>query len=186
MAWKPKTVVGKILKGVTIGAGAVGAGALLIGTAGAAIPAIGGVITAGKGIVGKVLQSSMKTVDAVSTKAADLVSGITKDQRALVAAEKDEADALSQKVTTVEKLIKAGSTVEKAASAVGLPLSSLAGMFGLAGAGVAAGVAASGYDDAATYAAGTVPITGTANSKMLTYGALGIAALFILPKILKR
>jgi len=183
MAWKPKTIGGKILKGLTIGVGVAAAAAAVVGTAGAAIPAIGGAITATSGVVGAVLKTSMKTADAVGVKAADLVSGITKEQRDLVKEQKDEAKDAAQKVTTIEKLIKAGSTVKDAAAKVGVSVASLAGMFGIPTTGQ---VETTGTE--ASLAAGTVPVTTmTADKKqLLTYGAIGLAVLFLLPKILKR
>lgn len=188
MAWRPKTVIGKILKGAVIGVGVVGAAALAIGTAGATIPAIGGVITAAGGVAGKVLQKSMKTVDAVGSAATDLVSGITKEQRQLVAAQKDETKAEMEKLTAIQKLINAGSTVEKAAASVGVSLSSLAGSFGIPSAGdvAATQLVASQQQVQQSSMIGTggdVMAWLKANPVIAAVG--GIALIFILPKLLK-
>jgi uncharacterized protein YoxC len=183
MAWKPKTIAGKILKGLAIGVGVAAAGALVVGTAGAAIPAIGGVITASKGVVGTVLKSTMNTVDAVGTKAADLVSGITKEQRDLVQEQRDETKEYEQKLTTIEKLVKAGATVQSAASQVGVSLSSLAGLFGLP----SVGDLNTGQQSADLNAGNPNPSEywSSDKRKMLTYAGIGIAALFFLPKLFK-
>jgi hypothetical protein len=179
MAWRPKTVAGKILKGLTIGVGVAAAGLLVVGTAGAVSPAIGGAITAAGGVAGKVLKAAVKTVDFVGTKAADLVSPINEAQRALVKTQTEETKAEVEKLTAIDKLVKAGSTVEKAAAAVGVPLAALAGTFGIASAAEAA--AATTKAESLESAAVTV----TDNKKLLMYAGIGLAALFILPKLLK-
>ena len=132
MAWKPKTIFGKILKGAVIGVGAaaavVGAGAIIAGTGGGAAPAVVG---AGGGLLSKIFKGAKKTVDVVATKAADLVSGVTAEQRGIIHSQKDEQRADVQKLNAIDKLIKAGATVAEAASKIGVPLSELKGGFGI-------------------------------------------------------
>ncbi len=180
MAWRPKTVAGKILKGLTIGVGVAAAGLLVVGTAGAVSPAIGSTITAAGGVAGKVLKTAVKTVDAVATKAADIVSPINKEQRALVKSQVAETKAEVEKLTAIDKLVKAGATVEKAAAAVGVPLAALAGTFG---------VASAAQSDAAQVKAESLETAGVTvtpdNKKLLMYAGIGLAALFILPKLLR-
>ena len=180
MAWRPHTFFGKILKGAAIAVGVVGSAALVIGTAGATIPAIGGVITAAGGVAGKVLQGSMKTVDAIGTAATNMVSGVTKEQRALIAAQKDESKAGAEKLTTINKLIQAGSTVENAASKVGVSLSSLAGYFGLPAATETA------YTPVDLQTVGTkFDLVDMVKKNPVMAGIGALALLFIVPKLLK-
>lgn len=142
MAWKPKTIAGKILKGFAIGTAAVGVavgGATLIAaTGGAATPAVAG----GVGLLGKLVSAGGKVVKtvggvvgkgvgAVASGAANLVSGISAEQREMVKEQKAEAKEETQKITTIEKLIKAGASVTEAAAKVGVPLSDLKGLFGI-------------------------------------------------------
>lgn len=121
-----KTILGKILGGAAkvvlpvVGA-VTGIGAIsgiIKGTG-----AIAGIVTAGKAVI--------KTVDTVATGAANLVSGITAEQRKMIQEEKAETKVDTQNLTTIERLIKAGASVEEAASKVGVPLSALKGLFGV-------------------------------------------------------
>lgn len=127
-----KTIAGRILKGVGIGvasaAAAVGVGAIIAGTGGAAAPAV---VTASGGLLSKVFKGAKKTVNAVVTKTADLISGVSAEQREIIKEQKDEQRADVQKLNAIDKMIKAGATVEEAASKIGVPLSELKGLFGI-------------------------------------------------------
>jgi len=137
MAWKPKTIVGKILKGVVIGGGAalalasgVGAIAGVAGGTGLIAGALTGAKVVGK-VVSTVAKGAVKAGGAVARSATNIITGTTPDQRRLINEQKDETRAEAQKLEVVDKLIKAGATVSVAASKAGVPLSELAGMFGL-------------------------------------------------------
>jgi len=177
MAWKPKTVFGKILKGATIGVvaagAAVGGAALIAGTGGAAAPAV---VTAGGGLLSKVLKGTKKVVDVVGTKAKDLVSGVTADQRVLIQEQRQENRADVQKLNTIEKLVNLGSTVEAAAAKVGVPISELKGSFGIP--------SDADKQAAAVVTAAKEPVE-TGTKKYIMYAGLGLAALFLLPSLLK-
>jgi len=135
MAWKPKTIAGKILKGVAIGAAAVGGVAAIAATGGAAAPAgiglLGKIVSVGGKVVKTVAKTAIKGAGAVATSASNLVSGVTAQQRQLIQEQKSETREETQKLTTIEKLIRAGSTVPEAAAKVGVPLSELKGLFGI-------------------------------------------------------
>ena len=132
MAWKPKTIAGKILKGALIGVGAaataVGAAVIIGGSGGAAAPAV---VTGGGKLLSKIFKGAKKVVDVVGTKAKDLITGVTAEQRGIIHQQKDEQRADVQKLNAIDKLIKAGATVEEAASKIGVPLSALKGLFGI-------------------------------------------------------
>jgi hypothetical protein len=135
MAWKPKTIAGKILKGVAIAGAGVGAIAAIAATGGAAAPAVA---VAGKGLVGKLVGMTAKAVvqsgkgiSAVAKGAANLVSGITADQRAMVKEQKAETKTGLQVLKTVKKLMNAGATAKEAAAKVGIPLEELGGSLGI-------------------------------------------------------
>jgi hypothetical protein len=135
MAWKPKTIAGKILKGLTIGAAGVAGIAAIAATGGAAAPAVA---TAGKGLLGKLVGMTAKAavqtgkgVSAVAKGAANLVSGLTAEQREMVREQKAETKDNLQVLKTIEKLMGAGATVQEAAAKVGVPLDQLKGTFGV-------------------------------------------------------
>ncbi len=190
MAWKPKTIAGKILKGVVIGGAAIAGVGIAVATAGAAtgpLSSIGAaVLAAGKkiaGTAGKVVTGGIKVAGkvgaTVGSAAANVISGTTKEQRVLIRAQKDEQKADLQKLKTIEKLINAGATVKEAAAKAGVPLAELAGLFGLPSeADLLAKEAEEtkkGPDDVAAYD----------KKQLLTYAGLAVAALVILHKILK-
>lgn len=114
MAWKPKTLAGKILKGVVIGAAAVGTVAAVAATGGAAAPAGAGLmvklgvgaLTIGKGVV--------KGAKAVGKAAVNLTTGTSKVEREQIQQVKAEAKAAQDKIQQVERLVKAGASRAKA------------------------------------------------------------------------
>jgi len=123
MAWKPKTVAGKILKGALIAGGGVlglatGAGA--VGAVGGIAKGIGAVKGASKGIAGLV-----KVKDNLKEAAARLVTGNTKEQREILAEVRGEAKTSKQQLDFVEKLIAEGLSPEAARSRAGLTSSEL-------------------------------------------------------------
>lgn len=135
--WKPKTIVGKILKGVVsvglpVAAAVTGVGAVAGAISGTGV--IAGAVSAASKVSGVVkggVTATGRVIDKVSTAAGNLVTGVTKEQREMIKEQKAETAADLQKIKTVEKLINAGATVEEAASKAGVALSSLAGLFGL-------------------------------------------------------
>jgi len=135
--WKPKTIAGKILKGVVQVATPVAAIATGVGAIGGAISgagliggAISGIKTTAKVAAG-VVGVAKRTVSTVGSAAANLLTGQTQEQRKLVRDQKAQTRADMAKLETVDKLIKAGAKVEEAATKAGVPIGSLAGMFGL-------------------------------------------------------
>lgn len=135
MAWKPKTIAGKILKGVVIGAAGIAGITAIAATGGTAAPAVA---VAGKGLIGKLVGVTAKAVvqtgkgiSAVAKGAANIVSGITEEQRDMVKEQKAETKTGLQALKTIEKLMNAGATVEKAAAEVGVPMDQLKGSFGV-------------------------------------------------------
>jgi len=135
MAWKPKTIAGKILKGVVIGAAGVAAVTAIAATGGNAAPAVA---VAGKGLLGKLVGVTAKAVvqtgkgvSAVAKGAVNLVSGITAEQREMVKEQKAETKTGLQVLTTIKKLMNAGATVQEAAAKVGVSTDELKGSFGI-------------------------------------------------------
>lgn len=178
MAWKPKTKLGKILKGAVIGIGiagaAIGGAAILAGSGGAVAPAV---VSAGGGLFSKLFKGAKKVVDVVGTKAKDMVTGVTAQARELIKEQKKEARADMQDLTAIDKLVRAGATVEEAAAKMGVPLSALKGFFG---------IPTEGETEAELImTAAKEPEVVRKDNKMLIYAGLGLAGLFLLPKLLK-
>jgi len=135
MAWKPKTIAGKILKGVTIAGAGVGAIAAIAATGGAAAPAVA---VAGKGLLGKLVGMTAKAavqtgkgVSAVAKGAVNLVSGLTAEQREMVREQKAETRQGEQILLTIKKLMNAGATAQEAAAKIGVSTDELKGSFGI-------------------------------------------------------
>lgn len=136
MAWKPKTVLGKILKGAVT----IGGTALAIGTGVGAIAGVAkgaGLLAGALSGVKKVasiakggIRLTAKTVDTVGKTAANLVTGTTKEQRLLVREQKQETAAEMAKIKIAQKLIDAGATKESAIAKVGLTAGAVAGLLG--------------------------------------------------------
>lgn len=176
MAWKPKTIAGKILKGATIAGGSVLGLVAGTGIIGKAAGAAGGVIKniqAGKTIenkgttalstVGQTVTSGIrKVVDKVKESAVNLVSGITPEQRKMVKAQKEETRQYMDQLKTVDKLIRAGATPAEARARVGLDPEEL-----------------TEYDGEPVRTAGFGDIL---QNKNILYALAGIAALVLLSK----
>ena len=161
MAWKPKTIAGKILKGAVIGGGSLLGLAAGVGAVGGVVKGTGALAGIGKGIGG------IKTyVDKLGKGAVNLVTGTTAQQRTLINAQKDLTREGQQKLTLVEKLVRAGATVESARAQAGLDAPELVE-----------------YEGEKVKTAGVFDFL---QSKQGLYIGLGLAALFLLPKILKR
>lgn len=129
MAWKPKTIFGKIIKGaVTVGGSVLGlaAGGTVVGGVLKGVGAVVGAVT-GKGTTAlstagnSVLSGIKNVVDKVKESAVNLVSGVTAEHRDMIKAQKELTAAEMEKLKAVEKLVNAGSTVAAARAAVGLP-----------------------------------------------------------------
>lgn len=186
--WKPHTIAGKILKGVvSIGAPiaatvtGVGAVAGVIGGIGAA----SGVAKAAVGVA-KVVKAGVNTagraVSTVAEAAANLATGTNKEQRELIQEQKAEQKAELGKLNTIEKLINAGASVQDAASKVGVPLSQLAGLFGLPS---ESDKKTAQFAEQKSQVNNDIISAPMDNKKLLTYAGVGLVALFLLPKILK-
>jgi hypothetical protein len=187
--WKPHTIAGKILKGV-VAVGAPIAGAVTgVGAVAGMIGGIGAVSGIGKAAIGvakivnKGFTASGRVVSHVAEAAANIATGTNKDQRLLIREQKEEQDNDIGKLKTIEKLINAGSTVQNAASKVGVPLSQLAGLFGIPSDSDIKTAEFAEQKSQVNSEIGTVPMD---NKKLLTIAAIGIAGLFLLPKIFKR
>ena len=121
-----KTILGKILTGATkvmlpIAAAVTGVGAI----AGVAkgVGAVAGIKSAVSGVGGGVF----KGLDVVATKAADLVTGLSKEQRQILKAEKQEQAEAKDKLDFANKLIKAGADTAEAYSKAGIPITEASG-----------------------------------------------------------
>lgn len=188
--WKPKTKVGKVLKGVTIGATAVAAVATGVGAVAGAAGGVGLLAGAAKGLGTvvrgvKALGGGTKTVmSKISGGASKLLTGQSKEENEIIKQAKLEARTAAQSNTAVDKLMKLGVSENDARIKLGLPIlldtkTEDAGTDFLSK--MRAGLFGGGT-------AGTETGTGTAkmpDQKALIYGGLGLAALLFLPKLLK-
>lgn len=139
MAWKPKTVAGKILKGAVIAGGSVlglVTGVGIIGKTGSVIAksasaiktAVNSVSAADKAKgttvlskVGETITSGIRaTVDKVKDSAINLVAGTTAAQRDYIKSIKARSREEQEKLLAVEKAVNAGASVAEARAAVGL------------------------------------------------------------------
>jgi len=115
MAWKPKTIFGKIIKGAVVAGGSVLGLATGIGGIKGVVSGIGALKGASQGLGGLV-----KVVDKVKEGAANLVTGTTKEERAQVNEVKKATKAATDKLEQVQRLIDARATPEQARATVGL------------------------------------------------------------------
>lgn len=179
--WKPGTIAGKILKGAVIGVG--GAAALASGV-GAIAGAVGGagLLAGAAGGVGSVIKAvggGTKTVlSKVSASAAKLITGESKEERQILREVKADAKAAQNKAEFVQKLMKAGLSEKEARIKAGLPADS-----GPSLVYEEKTVSELLPEEAAEKIALDRP--GKINPGVI-YAGLGLAALFLLPKILKR
>lgn len=160
MAWKPKTVAGKILKGAVIAGGSVLGLATGFGAVGGVIKGVGALKGASTGIGGLT-----RVFDKVGESAVNLVSGTTKETRKIIQEVKDKTKAELQKMQLVDKLVKAGATVQEAKAKAGIADAELTEYQGKP-------VQSMSFGDYFK------------NPAILA--AAGIVAFFILPKLLKR
>lgn len=184
--WKPKTKVGKVLKGVTIGATAVAAVATGVGAVAGAAGGVGLFAGAAKGL-GTVVRGvkgfggGTKTVlSKISGGAAKLLTGQSKEENEIIKQAKAEARTAAQSNNAIDKLMKLGVSENEARLKLGLPMLT------------DTKTEDEGEDFLSKLRSGLFGAketeTGKAspkNEKALIYGGLGLAALFILPKILK-
>ena len=151
-------------------------GKILTGAAKVVLPVVGAVTGIGAiaGIVKGVgaisgIGSAVKTatggikavIDKVGASAVNLVTGTTQAEREQVKAVKEVTKAEADKWEQVDRLVKAGATREQAMATVGVSEPKLTEYQGLA-------------------ASTVVP-----KSNLLIYAGVGLAALLILPKLLK-
>lgn len=166
MAWKPKTIFGKIVKGASIGL--AGAGAIAI-TGGAAAGLIGGTgLLSGvvKG-VGTLLKGGKKVISKVAASGTKLLTGQTVEENKQLKEIKKQTKEAADKLQFVEKLKSATNAKEIAESKLNFTASEIEEI-------------ESGTGNKVTQMAGFTP------NKSMLYVALGLAALFVLPKLLKR
>jgi hypothetical protein len=165
-----KTILGKILGG---------AAKVVLPVVGAitGIGAISGLVKGTGALAGAAgaIKGVVKGVDKVAKSAANLVTGITAEQRGIIHTQKEETRADMQKLTAIEKLIKAGATVSQAAAKIGVPMESLTGLFG---------IPSTTESKEEAFVSGE-PVLFEGKSKLLIYAGVGLAALFLLPKLLK-
>lgn len=152
------TIVGKILKGAAI--------------AGGSILGLGAVVGVAKGVgvaTGAVgaLSATKNVLDKVGQSAVNLVTGTTKEERSQVAEVKAEAKAASDKLEQVDRLVKAGATLEKARAIVGVSNTEL-----------------TTYDGEKVTSAGIGEIFIKYKQPLMIVGGL-LAVFFLLPKIKK-
>ena len=158
MSWNPKTIAGKIIKGTVIGSGSI------LGLA-AGVGAVGGIVK-GVGVVqgGKTGLVAVKNViDKVGAAATNLVTGTTKAERDIINTFKARTKEDKDKLELYNRLIKAGATEAEAKAAAGIKTDEL-----------------QSEDRAA------VAVTTSKQNKTILYAAVGLIALLLLPKILKR
>lgn len=160
MAWKPKTFVGKLLKGaakaiIPIGGAVLGLGALKGMTKGV------GVLQG----VGLGITKAKKVIGTVGAGAVNLLTGTTKEERTQVQAVKAKTKAAADKLEQVDRLVRAGATVSEARATVGLSETEL-----------------TSYDGAEVQSASMFDFL---KNKTTLYIAGGLLALFLLPKLLK-
>lgn len=167
-----KTILGKILGG---------AAKIVLPVVGAitGIGAISGLIKGTGAVAGAVgaVSGVVKGVDKVAKSAVNLVTGITAEQRGFIHQQKDETRADVQKLTTIERLINAGATVAEAAAKVGVPMGDLTGLFD---------IPSTTESRAEAFVSGEPVVMEAKNKNILVYAGVGLAALLLLPSILKR
>jgi len=146
-----KTILGKIL-------GTAAKIVLPIGAGITGIGAIGG-IAKGVGVLGGIGTAFNKVgsgVSVVATKAIDLVTGSTADERKAIKTQSDETAAAAEKLRFADKLMKAGASQAEAYATAGI----------------------------ATDSSGTPVVSAGFGSTLLKLGLIGVV-LFALAKILK-
>lgn len=185
--WKPHTIAGKILKGV-VSVGAPIAGAVTgVGAVAGVIGGIGaasGVAKAALGVatvVNKGIGGAVRAVSTVAEAAANIGTGTNKEQRQMIQDQKKEQKAEVAKLNTIEKLINAGASVQEAASKVGVPLSQLAGLFGLPS---DSDKATADFAEQKSQVNNDIKSIPMDSKKLLTIAAVGLG-IILLPKLLK-
>jgi hypothetical protein len=158
------TVVGKIVKGAAkvvlpvVGA-VTGIGAIAGITKGiGAVAGVGGTVAKIADVSTGVVSGVKKVIDKVAVGAINLVTGTTQVEREQVREVKQATKAEADKWEQVDRLIRAGATPEQARATAGVS------------------------ETTVTAYQGVAP---KINNKYLMYAGLGVAALFLLPKILK-
>lgn len=166
------TIVGKVVKGAAkvvlpvVGA-VTGIGAITgIAKGIGAVAGIGGTVAKIGEVAGGVVSGVKKVIDKVGVGAVNLATGTTQAEREQVRDVKADTKAISDKWEQVDRLMKAGATREQAMSTVGV--TDTVNVEGNTGITTGAGV------------------TTAANKNMLIYAGVGLAALVLLPKLLKR
>jgi len=120
MAWKPKTIAGKILKGAVI------AGGSLLGLA-SGVGVIKG-IASGTGIAtgaAKGVESIGTVADKLKNGLVRVVTGTTEEERAQINEVKAVAKKEQDKVEQMQRLINAGATEAQARNMVGIEATEL-------------------------------------------------------------
>lgn len=115
-----KTILGKIL----------GTAAKVVLPIAGAVTGIGAITGMAKGVgaiagVKNIVGGAVKGIDAVATKAADLVTGMTEEQRKLLSQQKQEAADAKDKLDFANKLIAAGMDKKTAYMKAGVPVAEM-------------------------------------------------------------
>jgi len=158
MAWKPKTIAGKIIKGAVIGGGSVLGLASGIGAVGGIVKGVGAVAGGKTGLV-----AVKNVIDKVGAASTNLVTGTTKAERDIIKSFKSKTKEEKDKLDLFKKLVKAGATEAEARSAAGIKTEEL-------------------QNESRKEAA----VTSLLQNKTILYAAAGLLALVFLPKLLKR
>jgi hypothetical protein len=189
--WKPKTVLGKVLKGATIGLGVAATAATGIGAVAGVIGG-GGLLAgavAGGGTVVKAIKGVAKGVKVVTSKVAgsaiNLVTGTSKEQRDIVQSVKKEAKEAQSQQKLVQKLMNLGKSRSEAESLAGVQKGETVSGGVLSG---IAGFLSGKRNEVLQETGGAVSVGGGAglDPKLITYAGLALAGLFLLPKILRK
>jgi hypothetical protein len=115
MAWKPKTIFGKIVKGAAIAGGSILGLSVGVGAVSGIVKGTGALAGISKSVGGiKPLANTLKN------SAAKLITGKTQEERQLINAQKELTKAEAHKLELVQDLIDAGATPESARAQVGL------------------------------------------------------------------
>jgi len=132
-----------------------------------AITGIGAITGAAKGVgalsgIGGVLASGKKVIDKVGVAAVNLATGTTQPERQQVKEQKALTKAEVDKWQQVDRLVKAGASRETAMSIVGVT-----------------------EEEAKAVVVDYTGVVEKKDNKMLIYAGLGLAGLFLLPKLLR-
>lgn len=120
MAWKPKTIFGKIVKGAVIGGGTILGLATGAGAIGGIVKGTGALAGIAKGV------GSIKPIaNTLKNSAMKLITGKTKEERQMINEQRELTRDEQHKLDLMEDLVNAGATPEEARAKLGIPESEL-------------------------------------------------------------